>query len=139
MSDVMKRAEEMRASADPHYNCAQSVFVPFAEREGMDTETALKTAACFGSGMNMGSVCGAVTGAMMALGAACTAGADPAAEKPKGTKLCKELQKRFQAQFGSMLCAEILQANGHAICDRCIAFAAGAAEELIRENKGNTA
>ena len=36
MSDVMKRAEEMRASADPHYNCAQSVFVPFAERVGLD-------------------------------------------------------------------------------------------------------
>ena len=36
----------------------------------MDTETALKTAACFGSGMNMGSVCGAVTGGLMAQSAA---------------------------------------------------------------------
>ncbi len=116
-------------------NCCQSVLCTLGEYTALPEATAIALGCGFGGGMLSGNVCGAVTGAMMALGAACTAGADPAAEKPKGTKLCKELQKRFQAQFGSMLCAEILQANGHAICDRCIAFAAGAAEELIRENK----
>ena len=116
-------------------NCCQSVLCTLGEYTARPEATAIALGCGFGGGMLSGNVCGAVTGAMMALGAACTAGADPAAEKPKGTRLCKELQKRFQAQFGSMLCAEILQANGHAICDRCIAFAAGAAEELIRENK----
>lgn len=116
-------------------NCCQSVLCTLGEYTALPEATAIALGCGFGGGMLSGNVCGAVTGAMMALGAACTAGADPAAEKPKGTRLCKELQKRFQAQFGSMLCAEILQANGHAICDRCIAFAAGAAEELIRENK----
>jgi len=116
-------------------NCCQSVLCTLGEYTALPEATAIALGCGFGGGMLSGNVCGAVTGAMMALGAACTAGADPAAEKPKGARLCKELQKRFQAQFGSMLCAEILQANGHAICDRCIAFAAGAAEELIRENK----
>jgi len=116
-------------------NCCQSVLCTLGEYTALPEATAIALGCGFGGGMLSGNVCGAVTGAMMALGAACTAGADPAAEKQKGTRLCKELQKRFQAQFGSMLCAEILQANGHAICDRCIAFAAGAAEELIRENK----
>ena len=116
-------------------NCCQSVLCTLGEYTGLDEPTAVALGCGFGGGMLSGNVCGAVTGAMMALGAACTSGADPAKEKPNGVRLCKELQKRFQAEFGTMLCAEILRANGHAICDRCIAFAAGAAEELIKETK----
>jgi len=116
-------------------NCCQSVLCALGDETGLDEQTAVTLGVGFGGGMLSGNVCGAVTGAMMGIGAACTGGADPAAEKPRGVKLCKELQKRFQTQFGSMLCAEILQANGHAICDRCIAFAARTAEEIIRDNK----
>ncbi len=116
-------------------NCCQSVICTLGEYTGLDERTAISLGVGFGGGMLSGNVCGAVTGAMMAIGASCTAGEDPAAEKPNGAKLCKALQKRFQAEFGTMLCAEILKANGHAICDRCIAFAARAAEEIIKENK----
>ena len=68
MNEFLKRAEELRAIETPHYNCAQSVFIPFAEKAGMDTDTARRIAACFGGGMKRGSVCGAVTGGLMALG-----------------------------------------------------------------------
>ena len=51
-----------------NFNCAQSVFFAFAEDVGIEKEIALKVAACFGGGMRCGEVCGAVTGALMALG-----------------------------------------------------------------------
>ena len=41
MSKEMERCKELRACADPHYNCAQAVLTPFAEAKGMKTEDAL--------------------------------------------------------------------------------------------------
>lgn len=68
MSKYLDRARELRATVTPHYNCAQSVLLPFAEEAGIDEETALKMAANFGGGMRIASACGAFTGAIMALG-----------------------------------------------------------------------
>lgn len=54
--------------SEPHHNCAQSVLMPFATKAGLTEEQAFALAANFGSGMRHGSTCGAVTGALMALG-----------------------------------------------------------------------
>jgi len=63
-----------------HYNCSQSVFSAFAEQLGMDQETALKLASPFGGGVaRRGEICGAVSGALLALGLA--RGAQLPAEK----------------------------------------------------------
>ena len=64
----LERARELRADTTRHYNCCQSVVLPFAEELGLDEEAVLKLAEHFGSGMRRGSVCGAVTGGLMALG-----------------------------------------------------------------------
>jgi hypothetical protein len=54
---------------DQGFNCAQSVFVTFAPRFGLDEPSALKIAAAFGGGMSRcGSVCGVFSGALMVLG-----------------------------------------------------------------------
>jgi C_GCAxxG_C_C family probable redox protein len=54
------------------FNCAQSVFAACGPREGIDQRTCLLVAGAFGGGMGrMGEVCGAVTGALMVLGARC--------------------------------------------------------------------
>ena len=50
------------------FNCAQAVFAAFASELGLNEEQALKIGGCFGSGMRKGEVCGACTGALMALG-----------------------------------------------------------------------
>ena len=63
----MEETEALRARTDVHYNCCQSVLVPFADLCGLDKETAFKLGANFGSGMRHGSTCGAVTGALMVL------------------------------------------------------------------------
>lgn len=64
----MEKARQLRADTQVHYNCAQAVLIPFAQEAGLSEEQAFKMAAHFGSGMRHGSTCGAVTGALMALG-----------------------------------------------------------------------
>lgn len=68
MSIHMEKAEELRKKTERHYNCAQSVLIPFAEETGIDEETAYSIASGFGSGMKTGGVCGAITGGIMVLG-----------------------------------------------------------------------
>jgi len=69
----MKENDLVQAALDLHqagYNCAQSVFSVFAPDFGLAKEKSLMIASCFGGGMRMGSVCGALTGALMVLGLA---------------------------------------------------------------------
>lgn len=68
MSKFMKRAEELRMDPNVHYNCAQSVLIPFAEDKGISMNVANMISANFGSGMKMAGTCGAITGGLMALG-----------------------------------------------------------------------
>ena len=61
-----KRALELFAAG---YNCSQATFAALAPGLGMDEATALKTAACFGGGIaRSGGPCGALSGALLALG-----------------------------------------------------------------------
>lgn len=64
----MEKAQALRADTTVHYNCAQAVLIPFAAEMGISEEQAQALGAHFGSGMRHGSTCGAVTGALMALG-----------------------------------------------------------------------
>ena len=68
MDYCINRARELRESQSPHYNCAQSVLMPFAKSAEVDEEMLRNIAANFGGGMKRGLVCGAVTGGLMALG-----------------------------------------------------------------------
>lgn len=68
MSKYLDRAKELRNDPTTHYNCAQSVLIPFAEEAGMSFEEAKRIASNFGAGMKSGSTCGAITGGLMALG-----------------------------------------------------------------------
>lgn len=68
MSKYHDRAVELRGIQTPHYNCAQSVVLPFAEEAGLGEELAYQIAANFGAGMKMAGTCGAITGGLMALG-----------------------------------------------------------------------
>ena len=63
-----EHAAALRADTTTHYNCAQSVLIPFAKEAGLTEEQANALAAHFGSGMRHGSTCGAITGALMVLG-----------------------------------------------------------------------
>ena len=68
MSKYVERAAELRAAADVHYNCAQTVVLTYAQECGLTAEQALGVSAHFGSGMKMAATCGAITGALMVIG-----------------------------------------------------------------------
>ena len=93
----LEHAAALRADTTTHYNCAQSVLIPFAKEAGLTEEQANTLAANFGSGMRCGATCGAVTGALMALGIL-----------GYGEEESRELLRSFQAKEGDLACAKLL-------------------------------
>lgn len=91
------------------YMCSQAVFAAFSEDFGVTEKQALQIGACFGSGMNKGEVCGACTGALMALGMRygqfdlCDV-ESRAAQKVNAVQFLEEFEKRE----GSYICRDIL-------------------------------
>jgi len=92
------------------FSCSQAVFSAFCEPLGLDRESALKISQSFGGGMaHMGETCGAVTGAFMAIGLKHgRIHADDDLAKEKTYALVKEFVHRFRAQYGSIVCKELL-------------------------------
>jgi C_GCAxxG_C_C family probable redox protein len=109
VSDMNKKATAL-AQFDKGFACSQAVFSAYAEELGLDQETALKIAGTFGGGMGRkAETCGAVTGALMALGL--KYGATDAADKEakeKAYALAREFVDRFEARHGSSVCRELL-------------------------------
>ena len=130
MSKYLDRAKELRAIASPHYNCAQSVLLPFAEEFGISREQAYRMGAHFGGGMKMGSVCGVITGGLMALGAAGLE--DPAV----ANRFCRMIRENHD---GMILCKDLLRANAQLgrekkpHCDAMVYEAVEAVETILRE------
>ena len=105
----MTRAERAKELFMEGCNCAQAVFLAFAE-ERMDRETALKLASGFGGGMaGMRGVCGAVSGMFMAYGLL-RGSADPAdrAAKAESYAVLRQLAGEFEARSGSLICRQLL-------------------------------
>ena len=92
------------------FNCSQAVFSAFAPQFGLDKETALKLASPFGGGMaRRGEVCGAVTGALLALGLA--RGADKPAGKEEIYRLSQEFMRRFEEKHGTIICRDLINCD----------------------------
>lgn len=93
-------------------DCSMMVLAEVAEELGMTTEEAYRTAACFGAGMLTGGVCGAVTGAFIALGIKHGNG-EPNDLVQKTIVISKrdELVERFTKIHGSVDCPAILGAD----------------------------
>ena len=83
--DHMERARVLRASVEVHYNCCQSVLLPFAQELGISEEQAMAIGAHFGSGMRHGGTCGALSGGMMVLGRATEPRTAPHYSRPPTT------------------------------------------------------
>lgn len=130
MSRFLERAKELRAVTERHYNCAQSVLVPFAETLGLDEEKAYALAGHFGSGMRMGATCGAVTGGLMVLG---LAGADDPESAARLTRTVREHHE------GCLDCKDLLRMNAEAgrakkpHCDAMVYECVEIVETILRE------
>lgn len=106
----MNTAEIAYARHTEGYNCAQSVLAAYASALGLEETAAMKVSTGFGGGLGrLGSVCGAVSGAVMVLGLkyGMTAGADAQA-KDRTYTLVRELAAQFKARHGVLDCRDLL-------------------------------
>ncbi len=130
MSIYLDRAKALRATVTPHYNCAQSVLLPFAEECGISREQALRLASNLGGGMRIAATCGAFVGAALTLGLC-------GVEDPGITARLAEALK--ETHHGVLDCADLLRINREAgfekkpHCDAMVFEAVSHVERILRE------
>jgi len=107
----MTRAEKAIELFESGANCAQAVCCAFADLMGLDEKAALRLSAPFGGGLGrQREICGAVSGMCMVAGM--LYGYDDLTnDKIKGEhyRLIQELCDAFRAQYGTIICRELLQ------------------------------
>lgn len=109
-------------------NCCQSVLLAFADRLDLPEETLRKLGSGFGAGMgNREGVCGALTGAVMAMDLANDGSVKPMAA-------AKAAQLAFREQTGAILCRDLKGVDtGTPLCDcdDCVRCAVRVAEDAL--------
>ncbi|MBN2529666.1 MAG: C_GCAxxG_C_C family protein [Deltaproteobacteria bacterium] len=107
---MTKKTEAAKKTMASGYNCAQSVLTTFAPDMELSRHDALRVAGPFGAGMGlMGNVCGAVTGAFMAIGLRYAKTNDDENDaKHKGYQLVQEFSKKFTEKHGTIQCKELI-------------------------------
>jgi C_GCAxxG_C_C family probable redox protein len=92
------------------YNCSQSVLSVFAEELGVKKDLALKLASPFGSGIAyMQETCGAVSGALMAIGLKYGKGENGTNDdKAKAYDMSQHFMTEFKKKHQTVCCLELL-------------------------------
>ena len=128
---AMERRSQFTPEGRPAWNCCQAVVTVFAEDAGYDEDDAMRAATFFRGGMQMGSVCGAITGSLMALG---LAGLNDA-------QIGNEVIRRVRENHDGLInCKELLRVNAEnggekmPHCNAMIRECIGYVEEILREN-----
>ena len=123
--------EEARRIHGCGYNCAQSVFCACGKYTGLDDKSSLAISAGFGGGVRSGEICGAISGAVMALGYL-KAHEDPSAPavKQEVAALARDCVDSFRGQYGCVRCEELKQAGVN--CGELIEFCAQYVEDQIK-------
>ena len=136
----MNYVEEAVQLFEDGYMCSQAVLAVFCEEFGLSREQAFKSSISFGSGMRKGEVCGACTGAIMALGL------KYGENKSKSDEMCVKFLDSFKKENGSYICRDLLDCDIRTeegikyaidnnlfkeICPKMVESAAKIAQELI--------
>lgn len=117
MNKHVEKAMEFRSLKGAADNCAQAIMKTYADEIGITEKQASCIACNFGGGMKSGSICGAVTSALMVLGA-------KGIDNPAVIREFKE--KIMENNNGAINCADLLKANAEKggkkkeHCDRMI-------------------
>ncbi len=110
----MNHSERARALFLQGYNCAQSVAGAFCEELHLPFDTVVRLSSSFGGGMGrMREVCGAVSGMFLVAGLL-YGYADPTDRDAKTAHYARIqlLAAQFRERFGSIVCRELLGAEG---------------------------
>jgi C_GCAxxG_C_C family probable redox protein len=105
MSD--NRVEESISVLNQRYNCAQAIFSVYGQSLGVERETCLKITSVFGGGIDRtGNVCGAVTGALMAIGLKY---GEKQTMEPLGSHgAAGEFIEKFRERNGTIICKKLI-------------------------------
>ena len=137
----MKRTDIALELFGNSHNCAQSVFAACADESRIDVDTAKAVAAGFGGGIaGSQGVCGAVSGAIMAIGIQKYDPQNVAESKRQVSDLSKKFLQEYESREGSIACrillgvemstpegkAEIQKSN--LFRTKCVRFVAAACE-----------
>ena len=126
---AMERRSQMNPDGKPAWNCCQAVVSVFAQDAGYDEETCMKATTYFRGGMQMGSVCGAVTGSLMVLG---LAGVD---DPQAANEIIRNVRQNHQ---GLIECKDLLRVNAEnggekmPHCNAMIRECIGYVEDILR-------
>ncbi len=95
------------------YNCAQAVFRAILEHKGAYFDEGTQLASGFGGGITYtGQQCGALSGAIMAIGLLVGKKVSDVREhKAETYKRSSELLSRFKEQFGTIICDDLTGVN----------------------------
>jgi C_GCAxxG_C_C family probable redox protein len=137
----MGREERAAALFNEGYNCAQAVVLAFSDLFEEDEQTLATAVSGFGGGFSrMREVCGAVSGMTYVLSRLF------GYSNPKDTDakmhtydIVRSACQKFEAQFGSIVCREMLKDVGIVDgdrtgrpCSRAVAFAAKLVEDRLQ-------
>lgn len=117
--DIDERVERAVLHFMSGYNCAQSVFLAYADLFDLDTELAKKMSVSFGGGMGrLREVCGTVSGMAMLAGFKYPV-EDPKdqAARTRNYGMVQKMAGLFREKYGSIVCRELLGAKQAAATD----------------------
>ena len=131
-------------------NCAETALKSVCEYIGVDDKLVPRIATAFGGGMGGSqSVCGAVTGALMALGV--MAGREPGGDQMRCKALAGKFMRDFTAAHGALTCMGLtgvdmkdpaqmaaFRAPGgkhHTVCNGCVRWVCMYMARLKEEEK----
>jgi C_GCAxxG_C_C family probable redox protein len=130
------------------YNCAQSVLMAMSEHWDRKNELIPKIATGFGGGIGRcGSVCGALTGGIMAIGLKYGTNEPSMEKRLKAYKQAKKLYKQFEKRHGSVLCRELIgydltkpvesaaAREANVFDERCPSYLATVVETLLKTSE----
>jgi C_GCAxxG_C_C family probable redox protein len=107
----MQRKEKALQLFSNRCNCSQAVFAAFRVAEVLDEVSALRLATVFGGGVGStgGGMCGAVSGALLALSMRYGMGGIEELENKKRTyEFGRQFMAEFEKRMGSCRCESIL-------------------------------
>jgi C_GCAxxG_C_C family probable redox protein len=95
------------------YNCSQAVFLAYSDLFELDEKLAKQISAPFGGGMGrLGEVCGALSGAFMAVGLRYPAdNPEDKDAKAFNYKMVQRVAAPFKDKFGTIICRDLLDAK----------------------------
>ncbi len=105
----MSRAERAKSYFLQGYACSQAVALAFSDVVGVDEGLLSKMTLPFGGGVGrMRLTCGCVSGMATVVGLIFSEEENTSENKRKVYAVVQTLCKRFQEEFGSLLCGELL-------------------------------